>query len=649
MKFWLPTAALLLCLAAPLSAEPPWTPADVRAAVARALPLIQKAAAGHMAHRDCFACHHQAVPALAVVTARSRGLPFDEPAFRKHFPFIAAFLGRNRENYLKGQGQGGQADTAAYALWTLELGGWKADATTAAVAEYLLRRDRGRDHWRTTSDRPPSETSPFTTTCLAVRALQTFGTPEQKGRIDERLRAARAWLTRTPARDTEDRVFRLWGLRRVGAGAKEVGAAARELLKTQRPDGGWAQRDAMQPDAYATGTALVALHEAAGLAADDPAYRRGVAYVMRTQLPDGSWHVRSRSRPFQTYFESGFPHGKDQFISLAATSWATTALALALPPAPDGPAAGGKREAKTLRVYFVGNSVTDTIRYGALGDLAKARGDRLIWGRHMIPGAPLAWIWKHPDSGFNQPPFGYYPKALTKYEWDVLCLQPFDRLLSWKDGGDECDVLLCQKFIKLARKKSPDVRVYVYERWPRRDDPKKGDYCLDYAKKWVRKYTGHWDGTNETRDYFERLTERLTLATRGSMPGSPVRPVLLVPAGDVLYEVDRRMRAGKIPGYRDVGQLYADGIHLNDAGSYVVGCTFFATLFKQSPVGLPAAPYKVRDERFARAVQETVWEVVRRHPLAGVAPVRPAAGPAAPYSSGDNPRASEDRDADDPS
>jgi hypothetical protein len=103
------------------------------------------------------------------------------------------------------------------------------------------------------------------------------------------------------------------------------------LLKTQRPGGGWGQLDTLPEDAYATGTALVALHEAAGLATSDLRYRRGLAFLLAAQLPDGSWHVRSRSRPFQTYFESGFPHGKDQFISLAASSWATTALALALP------------------------------------------------------------------------------------------------------------------------------------------------------------------------------------------------------------------------------------------------------------------------------------------------------------------------------
>ena len=58
----------------------------------------------------------------------------------------------------------------------------------------------------------------------------------------------------------------------------------------------------------------------------------GVAYLVKTQLSDGTWLVKSRSKPFQTYFESGFPHGKDQFISIAGSCWATTALILAARP-----------------------------------------------------------------------------------------------------------------------------------------------------------------------------------------------------------------------------------------------------------------------------------------------------------------------------
>ena len=76
---------------------------------------------------------------------------------------------------------------------------------------------------------------------------------------------------------------------------------------------------------------LVALHEAGGLATNDPSYLRKLAWLISNQLQDGSWHVTSRSIPFQIYFESGYPHGKDQFISIAAAAWATTSLALALP------------------------------------------------------------------------------------------------------------------------------------------------------------------------------------------------------------------------------------------------------------------------------------------------------------------------------
>ena len=66
-----------------------------------------------------------------------------------------------------------------------------------------------------------------------------------------------------------------------------------------------------------------------------PVYRRGLRFLIRTQLADGSWHVRSRSKPFQTYYESGFPHGKDQFISITASGWATAALALGWAPVPE--------------------------------------------------------------------------------------------------------------------------------------------------------------------------------------------------------------------------------------------------------------------------------------------------------------------------
>ena len=313
------------------SAEPaPSAAVEARKAVDKVLPLLWKGAEGHVAQRTCFACHNQAIPLLAFTMARRHGFSVPESGLKKQTEFIAEFLKRNRDNYRKGIGQGGQVDTAGYALLALELGGWEPDATTEAVVEYLLRRNADLDHWRTTSNRPPSEASDFTPTYLALRALRRWGTSAQEERLAKRIATVRTWLQKETARDTEDRVFRLLALRAVGA--EEWKSAAKDLIQAQRPDGGWGQTEAMDSDAYATGTALVALHQAGDLPANDPVFQRGVAFLLKTQQADGSWLVASRSRPFQTYYESGFPHGKNQFISMAASGWAATALALACPP-----------------------------------------------------------------------------------------------------------------------------------------------------------------------------------------------------------------------------------------------------------------------------------------------------------------------------
>ena len=85
----------------------------------------------------------------------------------------------------------------------------------------------------------------------------------------------------------------------------------------------------MGSDAYATGEALVALRESGASAANERAYRKGLEFLLRTQIDDGSWLVETSAVPIQAYFESGFPYGVNQWISAAATAWATTALALA--------------------------------------------------------------------------------------------------------------------------------------------------------------------------------------------------------------------------------------------------------------------------------------------------------------------------------
>jgi hypothetical protein len=314
----------------------------------------------------------------------------------------------------------------------------------------------------------------------------------------------------------------------------------------------------------------------------------------------------------------------------------TVGLAACAAPQPNAnaqtvaPAAAPQITPKTLRVYFVGNSVTDTIRYESLQKLAESRGHKHVSGRHMIPGAPLDWIWTHGDGGFQNEPFGHYPKALPGFAWDAISLQPFDRQI---DGDTEH----IGKYIALARQnpENAQTQFYIYARWPRMskngkgveydknnfgkdgDDPKKiTDYSTIDAwdKLWSAKYTGGWDNTNEGADYFESLTR----AVQKAHPKLE-KPVVMVPVGHAMAALDKKMQAGQVPGFKNIWDVYADGIHLNKVGAYIVACTYYATLYKESPVGLSGEPYAVTDSKLASTIQETVWEVVKSHPLAGIA------------------------------
>ena len=322
--FTLVVASLLV----PQAPMPREKPNPVRAAVTRALPQLIVGAEHHAEQKSCFSCHNQACPVLALAAARAHG--FDPPAsfFKGQAAHVADYLAQQQEKFQTNDGVLGGVDTAGYALMTLELAGHKPDDATAAVVAYLIDYPGKAEHWRAVSYRPPTEASAFTPTYLALRALRYWGTAKQQERIEKRVAPARGWLLKTPAKDTEDRVFRLLALKEAGADETAIAAAVGDLLKTQRADGGWGQLDSMESDAYATGSALVALHDGGGVKADHAAYRAGVAFLIKSQGPDGTWRVKSRSFPLQPYYESGFPHGKNQFISIAATGWATTALVL---------------------------------------------------------------------------------------------------------------------------------------------------------------------------------------------------------------------------------------------------------------------------------------------------------------------------------
>ena len=319
--------------ASPVRVSPPKPVGSVRAALLRTIPLLQRSDIGFMQKTGCVSCHHNTLTAMTIAAARSAGVPVDDQVARTQRASIASYLDVWRERALQGLGIPGDTDTVSYVLIGMAAEKHPPDPATDTLARYIKSRQSLDGHWRPVAHRPPLESSAIQVTAASLRALQVYAPRARRSEYETAIERAKEWLKQARAATTEDRAFQLLGLRWAGEDREILRRrAASDLLTEQRADGGWGELPSLASDAYATGQALVALKEAGALAATDPAYQRGVEFLLSTQLEDGSWYVRSRSIPFQPYFESGFPHGQDQWISAAATNWAAMALVVAAGP-----------------------------------------------------------------------------------------------------------------------------------------------------------------------------------------------------------------------------------------------------------------------------------------------------------------------------
>lgn len=318
--------------AAPFKPESikPKSASSSREAIERTLPLLQKSDSVFLKKSGCVSCHNNTLTAMSIAAARKRGFSVDEQIAGNQVKKIAAYIDSWRERALQGVGIPGDSDTVGYILLGLAAENHAPDEATDAMARFIKGQQYPDGGWRVFAHRPPIESSDIQVTAVSLRSLQLYGPKALRAEYQAAVKRASDWLIKAKPKTPEDRVFQLLGLKWVGVSADQaiIRRGVRGILAQQRSDGGWGQLRSLASDAYATGQALVALREGGGLRASDPAYRRGVAFLLSTHVEDGSWFVKSRAIPFQPYFESGFPHGHDQWISMAASSWATMALAL---------------------------------------------------------------------------------------------------------------------------------------------------------------------------------------------------------------------------------------------------------------------------------------------------------------------------------
>ncbi|HKA44152.1 MAG TPA: prenyltransferase/squalene oxidase repeat-containing protein, partial [Burkholderiales bacterium] len=293
--------------------------AAIPGAVEKAMGLLEKQSSNFIRTAGCNSCHSQDLPSAAAGFAKSRGLraPAEIPQLpQSMMPAPERLIDLAIVS----------APSTSWELVDFGMNNVPPDAYTDAAVRLVRMMQRPDGSWSTNqSRRPPMSSGEFQDAAVCIFAVKHYGRPVDAAANEAVIAKAVAWLETATPQTMQDRAFQAIALAWAGR-AESAQKAARALVDLQRADGGWSQFAGVETDAYATGQAVYAL-SAARIPQDNAAYRKGIAYLLKTQAQDGSWHVKTRSIWVQPYFESGFPYGRDQFISTAGTAWASMALA----------------------------------------------------------------------------------------------------------------------------------------------------------------------------------------------------------------------------------------------------------------------------------------------------------------------------------
>lgn len=259
----------------------------------------------------------------------------------------------------------------------------------------------------------------------------------------------------------------------------------------------------------------------------------------------------------------------------------------------DGALPQGARSA--ANVFFVGHSLINFHMPAMLDDIARSAGVTHAYAAQIGNGAPLWWIWEHPEDADGEDADVELPTG----RYDVLVMTeliPIAQHVQYSDTADYAG-----RFYDLAMESNPATQVYFYETWYDVEDPA-------------------WRANIDAdREIWLSVVDEVN-ATRSG------RDMLLVPAGAALGALVDRIAAGEVPGLSSRRDLFVDPIHLNDIGNYFIALVQFATIYRQSPVGVTATTtnpfggeFEAPHPEAARIMQEIAWDVVSSDPRAGIA------------------------------
>lgn len=225
------------------------------------------------------------------------------------------------------------------------------------------------------------------------------------------------------------------------------------------------------------------------------------------------------------------------------------------------------------RPFYIGHSLVNANMPKMVNDLAIDANLITNYGYQVINGSPLTYNFDNASSAQGIP----YSTAFPSGNFNNLIITeavPLQNHLTWSDTHGKAN-----DFYNYAQNNNNNIPVkfFIYETW----------HCTNSG------LTGGCDYDNSANSntlWHPRLLADLPLWTgivdyvRNQNPTDT--DIWMVPAGQALYNLTTQINNGNLTGITSFTDLFVDNIHLNNKGNYFIACVMYATIFKQSPVGL---------------------------------------------------------------
>ncbi|MBD3240470.1 MAG: PKD domain-containing protein [Chitinivibrionales bacterium] len=242
-------------------------------------------------------------------------------------------------------------------------------------------------------------------------------------------------------------------------------------------------------------------------------------------------------------------------------------------------------------IYHIGNSMTD-LTYG-VHQIANSKGCETVFGRHMIPGAPLSWLWGHPTDGVHEPSScSNSHDCLSDNAWDVVVLQPWLR-------GLESDIESATNFINEARQGNPDVTVIIYAVGPRQADG-------------IEDYDQLFEDSDASYRTGRAFYEALTTALRQAFPNNAIG---LSPCAHIFNKVNHMLLNGQsIPAMSAFCDLWADcadDVHYSELGKYISATALYSVIFQGDPHNSAISGLRSANSTYSvpQGFAEVIWDL----------------------------------------